>query len=1115
MKFTGERYVPAEQGRIRLEHLHRYAVAQKIVSGKVVLDVACGEGYGAKLLADIAEVVFGVDVAEEVIEHASATYVRPNLQFRCGNAIDLEFPDSTFDVVVSFETLEHLAEQEQLLAEIRRVLKPDGILMISTPNRPIYSEESGESNKFHVNELDFRELNDLLLSVFSQVSYSGQRLLMSSAIQELGETTSVSALWSDDGERLIPSGPQLRDPIYFVAICGSQEANLPRIGTSNLYPLSLDLVKHYVDFAKWAKAQDDVIAGCNWQIGELVTSVSRRDEQISQLTSMTAERDEQIGQLTARTAERDDQINKLTSMAAERDDQINQLTSMAGERDEQINKLTSMAAERNEQINQLTSMTAERDAQIIRLNATISECRDQLAGANALVNEHEKTLLQIFSSFSWQLTGPLRQLFSWLQGFVRQIEVRSKRKLNRKTLRSSSLRASSESIDALIERPDRICLYTSEAPTVSVIIPIYGKLNYTLRCLASISLFPPSAAFEVIVVDDCSPDDSAVVLQAVGGVRLVRNSSNVGFIHSCNAGSMEAKGRYLYFLNNDTEVTSGWLDELLQTFSEIPDAGLVGSQLIYPDGRLQEAGGIIWQDGSAWNWGNLQDPSHCAFNYSRDADYISGASIMVPRDVFKRLGMFNTLYAPAYYEDTDLAMSIRRAKLRVIYQPYSRVVHFEGISSGTDVTQGTKRFQEINRGKFVDAWHEDIRKLTPNGFAPYLSCDRIKQRHILIVDACTPTPDQDSGSLDMFNLIKILIEQNWRVHFVPFSNFQHFGTYTDVLQRMGVECVYAPFYTTLDSYLRERGNVFQICLLARTDVAGKTLPFVEKYCPSSKRIFYTVDLHFLREKREAALTSDPLVMKKAEATELMELGLMDRVNSTVVLSEVEHEILIERGKKNISVLPLIRETGCPVSTNLAERFGVVFVGGFQHLPNVDAVDWLLDEIWPEVRRICGNRSLPCLPLYIVGSKMPTRFQEVKSEDTIPVGFVADLSDVFNKVRLSIAPLRYGAGLKGKIATSYLYGIPVVGTAIAYEGMPTKGLDLVRYQDDTPRGIAELIVDLHYSNRDLEVLGTLCRDYAVEHYSKDSVSRRIECLVDALLETDMPADYKPASGSQKH
>lgn len=184
MKFTGERYIPAEQGEIRLEHFHRYAVVLRVASGKDVLDVACGEGYGSRWVATVARSTVGLDISEEAIRHAQGAYADcPNLTFTQGSATALPFGDASFDLVVSFETIEHLEGQQEMLAEIRRVLRPKGVMVLSSPNRPVYSRGGDHLNEFHVKELDFAELDQLLRAKFPAVRYLGQRLTAGSILQ--------------------------------------------------------------------------------------------------------------------------------------------------------------------------------------------------------------------------------------------------------------------------------------------------------------------------------------------------------------------------------------------------------------------------------------------------------------------------------------------------------------------------------------------------------------------------------------------------------------------------------------------------------------------------------------------------------------------------------------------------------------------------------------------------------------------------------------------------------------------------------------------------------------------------------------------------------------------
>src|SRR5699024_6412856 len=337
-----------------------------------------------------------------------------------------------------------------------------------------------------------------------------------------------------------------------------------------------------------------------------------------------------------------------------------------------------------------------------------------------------------------------------------------------------------------------VSLEPADDPMVSIIVPVFNKAHYTSACLNSLVERAGKTPIEVIVVDDCSTDDTADYLAQCRGLSVLRNDTNSGFIASCNAGAAAAQGRYLVFLNNDTTVTAGWLDALIDTFSEFPDAGILGARLVYPDGRLQEAGGIVFSDGSGWNYGRGDEPDRPEYSFACEADYVSGACLGIERELFERLGGFDKHYAPAYYEDTDLCFRVREAGLRVIYQPACTIVHHEGVSSGTDESSGTKRYQAVNREKFRERWQEQLERQPAPVPGPeaveavYRARHHRSRGHVLVIDATTPEPDKDSGSMRMVAMLTILRDLGYRVSFMP-ENLACVARYTRELQSRGIE----------------------------------------------------------------------------------------------------------------------------------------------------------------------------------------------------------------------------------------------------------------------------------------------------------------------------------------
>jgi GT2 family glycosyltransferase/glycosyltransferase involved in cell wall biosynthesis len=637
----------------------------------------------------------------------------------------------------------------------------------------------------------------------------------------------------------------------------------------------------------------------------------------------------------------------------------------------------------------------------------------------------------------------------------------------------------------------------AERPDVTIIVPVYNQLRFTLACLYSVFAHKTRYSFEIVVADDCSTDGTPDLLAEAGlPVRVVRPPQNLGFLRNCNHAARMARGRVLVFLNNDTYVLPGWLDELVGAVEDQPGVGLAGSKLVFSDGRLQESGGLVFADGSGWNYGRFDDARKPQYCFLRDSDYVSGASIAIAAPLWQELGGFDELYEKAYYEDTDLAFKVRAAGRRVVVQPLSQLIHFEGISSGTDITAGVKRYQVVNGERFRQRWAPALAR---HGTADSknLPVHRGSKGTILVIDARTPMPDRDSGSMDTFQYLRILKSFGYHVLFAP-ENLVHAGHYSALLQRIGVQVLYTPFWPSMKAVLASLGSSVDYVLMYRAPVAGAVFDMVRRHAPKAMIIFDTVDLHFLRLEREAEIGGDAEHKRAAQRMKQAELDLIRKSDATIVLSRFERDLLRQlTPEARVFEIPIVREVPAPSSTRWNERRDIVFVGGFEHQPNVDAVKWFLAEVMPRLqsRGFAGD-------FVVVGSSMPGHIKALERPGVVMRGFVQDLEGFFSQVRLSVAPLRYGAGLKGKVISSLSYGVPVVATRVAVEGGGFIDGEHVLVGDE-PDEMAEAIMRL-YGDAELWARHSRAgRAFFIERFSVAAVAGKLQELLEGLAAPTRP------------
>lgn len=988
IEWTGERCVPwADDLQVIYEHYHRYAMAAQFVDGKRVLDLASGEGYGAAMLAAGAADVVAVDLDPDSVEHARSIYSAPNLSFSVGSITDPDLLSGVepFDVITCFEALEHVLEQDQLMANVARLLASDGLFLVSTPDVNIYTHGHGHENPFHLKELNEEEFTDLLKGSFRHVALFRQNVAVGSLIvpaDPAGGEVLVHSIHrgTDDSWELASGAPHT----YLLALASN--ADHPTLAPAAvLVDPALWLVRTASERSRVALEQLQV------EYDELARRHDEATREVQQLRARTESLTETVGRLRKQTAGRAARIAVLV--------------------------------EKNAQLRAENSATAQRVARKYRSTLTKALPRGS-------------TRRRVYE-------GGLRRF--------------------RRAASAATTNRSTRDSAAPKTPPPPVAIATSDQPVVSIIIPAYGKWAFTRKCLVSIGRVSADVPFEVIVVDDCSPDDTARFVRASEGVRLVSTPSNLGFVGACNLGAEAARGELLVFLNNDTQVKRGWLDALVRTVEDDDTVGLVGAKLVFPDGRLQEAGGIIWADGTGWNYGRGRNPRDAEFNATRDVDYCSGAAILVRAELFRRLGGFDSRYSPAYYEDTDLAFAVRAAGYRVVVQPEAIVVHHEGVSHGTDVSAGVKRYQTRNRELFVEKWADQLALHRP-GPSPsnlWVARQRSPAGHggglVLVTDVHVPHPDRDGGSVRMAAILNQLVELNQRVLFFSAGTGAP-DQYVRPLMRRGVTIVTTP--GEQERLLRDIAPELRLAILSRPNVAGRHLPTIRALAPHCTIAYDTVDLHFLRQSREADLAAQlgrvaeaEALIAQAEATRELELGLIRASDLTFVVSEYERDLLAQlEPDADVRVLSNVHEVpASPVTLN--GRSGVIFVGNFNHPPNRDAVEWLVAEIMPLIRAKVADATL-----HIVGSNTPPEIEKLAAPGITVHGWVPNLEPLYREMRVAVAPVRYGAGVKGKVGESAALGVPTVGTTIALEGMRMEsGRDVL--VGDTAEDFAACVVAL--------------------------------------------------------
>jgi GT2 family glycosyltransferase/ubiquinone/menaquinone biosynthesis C-methylase UbiE len=1104
----------AVTGQTLVEHLHRYLLAREFCRNRDVLDAACGEGYGSALLAQVARSVVGIDVDGASIDAAATEFSRGNLKFKKSDVRKIELPDNSVDVVVTFETIEHIAQQREFLSECRRVLRPDGLLIASTPDRDVYSPIGSPPNPYHVRELTRLEFETLVRQFFSNASFAQQRALIGSFIYS-PESAEPLCCYESRNAQLIEGADHLQRAPYILAFASN--AKLPPLPNSvYVYRSDLDTdmaVRREAELAK--RAADERIA----QLEEQISRSSTRfvDAQLHEaLATRAAELEERFASMSMLLSDAAEREAEAAGRIAElrRTLELTQAAAAAvGLLEEQLVKNANQELCSAETISTLRQEMRVAEARIGQLESRLTAAHKEVqegqqreAHARSVIDELQKSaeasagralnaeqrldlnnltiatkareaealarrLHVLETSTLWRATKPVRVMGTKFPGTSRIVRRAAKlawwtatlqlsdryRAWRKQSSPTSSVSAyappSPPPAQPRSQRSAFLRFPPSPHPKVSIVICTYGQVDLTIACLKSLAAHAPASPIEVIVINDAyeGPDDISR-LENIHGITLIKNETNLGYLRSCNVGAAHARGQFLFLLNNDTEVLPASIDTLIEVMETRQDVGMVGSKLLFPDGRLQEAGGIIWADASGWNYGRGEDPSLPAFNYLRETDFCSGAALMIRRELFESLGGFDEAFAPAYYEDTDLAFRVRDRGFKVMYEPRSVVLHHEGMSHGTDINTGIKAHQAANQRVMRDKWSQKLAQHFANGLHVLRAADRgYHTKVLLVIDHYVPEPDRDAGSRSAMGILESFLAEGWIVKFWP-HNRAYSPIYTAGLERLGIEVLDSRWPGSFDDWIKANGQELDYVLAIRPHIAAELLPSLRRET-NAKLAFYGVDLHFARMKLQAEVSKDPQLLQDANSMLEIERQVWQTYDLSLYPSE-EEAVMVQK----LSPLTLVRgivpfyfDTD-PPRTGPPKEKTILFVAGFAHPPNVDAASFLVREIVPALEKEMGP-----VKVVLAGSNPTEAVRDLASKNVTVTGFISEeaLSALYSTHRVAIVPLRFGAGVKGKVVQALSRGLPLVTTSIGAQGII--GLrEVVPVHNDIPNIVTALV-----------------------------------------------------------
>ena len=699
----------------------------------------------------------------------------------------------------------------------------------------------------------------------------------------------------------------------------------------------------------------------------------------------------------------------------------------------------------------------------------------------------EAALREIQSSNSWRFTSPLRTLSILLKRIFRVFNPYKTRHTentdieNQSGILSESGKAKSEkkmnqiamptqidndksryedkarrAFDAFLASSERLTFPKPKDVNLSIIIVLYNQAHLSLLCLKSM-LHHADVEYELVIIDNASTDKTEDLLMRVDNATVVKNNENIGFLKAVNQGGEISKGKYILLLNNDAILQKESLSRAIHTIEKSKDIGAVGGKIELIDGTLQEAGNIVWNDGSCIGYGRGKNPADPQFMFKRQVDYCSGAFLLFRKTDFLALNGFDTRFSPAYYEETDFCIRLHKLGLKVIYDPSVIIVHYE-FGSSKNISDAIT-LQEKNRTTLVEKHKEWLEaKYAPNEGNIQIARSANDYKNILFIDDRVPHPALGSGYPRCANILNTLASLDFNITLYPLQFPKEDWSACYETLDDSIEVILDKGILGLEEFLNNRKGFFQFIIVSRVhnmEVFEGIVKRDEQFLDNVKIIYDAEALTASREILRASLLGQSI---RGEEQAIMIKNEIDKcgiADSVISVSEQEAEVYRTHGIKNVHVLGHMMTANLG-NNSFTSRDGLLFVGALRDegSPNVDSLLWFCINVLPLI-----ERNIPNIKVYIVGELGAPSLFTIKKESINFLGKIKDLNQIYNQCKVFIAPTRFAAGIPHKVHEAAANGIPCVTTDLLAKQLNwTEGEELLI--GDTPDEFAEQCLRLY-------------------------------------------------------